>query len=167
MSTSDLRRRQLAAIHIGANELGLIDDGDDCAYRDMLWTVARVRSAAKLDQAGRQRVLDHLRALGWHPAGRRRQKAQGAVTDQQLALIRHLWRALETAGELRRPGEAGLRSFVARYTRHATPGRAGYSSPEWMTRVAARDIIEQLKKWCARRNIDWHNERTHDEHQPA
>lgn len=151
----DRRRRELAAIHIAASELGLIDNGDDAAYRDMLWATTRVRSAAKLDQAGRQRVLDHLRALGWHPAGRRRQKAEGAVTDEQLALVRHLWRELEQAGQLRNPGEAGLRAFVARFTRHATAGRSGFSSPQFMTRAAARDIIEQLKKWAKRCDIDW------------
>lgn len=33
----------------------------------MLWTVARVRSAADLDHAGRQAVLDHLKARGFKP----------------------------------------------------------------------------------------------------
>lgn len=151
----DRRRRELAAIHIAAGELGLIDNGDDAAYRDMLWTTARVRSAAELDQAGRQRVLDHLRALGWSPAGRRSRKADGAVTDEQLALIRHLWRELGQAGELRQPDEAGLRAFVAKFTRHATPGRTGFAAPAFMTRAAARDVIEQLKKWAQRCDIDW------------
>lgn len=157
-SNPDRRRRELAAIHIAATELGLIDNGDDAQYRDMLWTVARVRSAAKLDAAGRQRVLDHLRGLGWSPSGKRRQKAEGAVTDEQLALIRHIWRAMGDSGELRRPGEQGLRAYVSRFTRHATPGRSGFSSPEFMTRTAARDIIEQLKKWAKRCNVDWQHE---------
>lgn len=61
MSTvHDLRRRELAAIHIGAQQIGMGDDG----YRDMLWAVARVRSAKDLDDAGRKHVLDHLRACG-------------------------------------------------------------------------------------------------------
>ena len=38
---------------------------DDDAYRDVLWTVARVRSAADLDWSGRKRVLDHLKACGF------------------------------------------------------------------------------------------------------
>lgn len=59
------RNRQLARIHIEANRLGL----DHETYRAMLWTVARVRSAADLDAAGRQRVLDHL-------ASRRGRKAE-------------------------------------------------------------------------------------------
>lgn len=64
MSTTlpnDSRARELAKIHIAAKELGMDDD----AYRDMLWTVARVRSAGDLDYAGRQRVIEHLRACGF------------------------------------------------------------------------------------------------------
>lgn len=62
MSTvNDRRRRELARIHIAAHALGM----DDGTYRDMLWTVARVRSAGDLDYAGRQTVLDHLKALGF------------------------------------------------------------------------------------------------------
>lgn len=54
------RSRDLAAIHIAAQQLGM----DDATYRDMLWTIARVRSAKDLDWAGRRAVLDHLRACG-------------------------------------------------------------------------------------------------------
>jgi hypothetical protein len=54
------RTRDLAAIHATAKQIGMADD----TYRDMLWTVARVRSAKDLDFAGRRRVLDHLRAVG-------------------------------------------------------------------------------------------------------
>ena len=55
------RNRELAMIHIAAKQLGLDDD----AYRDMLWAVGRVRSAGDLDYAGRQRVIEHLKACGF------------------------------------------------------------------------------------------------------
>ena len=55
------RNRELAQIHIARQQLGMDDD----AYRDVLWTVARVRSAADLDWSGRKRVLDHLKACGF------------------------------------------------------------------------------------------------------
>lgn len=55
------RKQQLAKIHIGANQLGLDRD----TYESMLWTIARVRSARDLDEAGRDRVLQHLRARGF------------------------------------------------------------------------------------------------------
>lgn len=63
----DLRKRDLAAIHIAKGQLAL----DDGTYRDMLWTVARVRSAADLDWAGRKRVLDHLASRGAAIGGKR------------------------------------------------------------------------------------------------
>lgn len=59
----DHRRRELAQIHIAKAQLGL----DDSAYRDMLWTLGRVRSSADLDYAGRQRVLEHLKKCGFQP----------------------------------------------------------------------------------------------------
>lgn len=54
------RARDLAAIHATVKQLGMDDD----TYRDMLWTVARVRSAKDLDFVGRKRVLEHLSAIG-------------------------------------------------------------------------------------------------------
>ena len=64
----DRRRRELARIHIGAKALGLDRDG----YEVMLWTVARVKSAADLDERGRRAVLAHLTAVGFRarPGGR-------------------------------------------------------------------------------------------------
>lgn len=63
MAAPDHRRRELAQIHIAKAQLGMADD----AYRDMLWTIGRVRSAADLDFAGRQRVLEHLKKCGFKP----------------------------------------------------------------------------------------------------
>jgi phage gp16-like protein len=63
MAAPDTRRRELAAIHVAKKALGL----DDGTYRDMLFTVARVRSAADLDHAGRQAVIEHLRRRGFRP----------------------------------------------------------------------------------------------------
>ncbi len=57
----DTRKRELAMIHIAKQQLGMADD----SYRDILWAVARVRSAANLDYAGRKAVLDHLKACGF------------------------------------------------------------------------------------------------------
>ncbi|PJC11851.1 MAG: GemA protein, partial [Comamonadaceae bacterium CG_4_9_14_0_8_um_filter_60_18] len=48
---TDQRRRDLATIHMVKKHLGM----DDAAYRDILWSVARVRSSSELDQAGRSK----------------------------------------------------------------------------------------------------------------
>lgn len=61
----DHRNRELAQIHIAKKQLALDDD----TYRDMLWTVARVRSAGDLDFTGRKRVLEHLRGCGFKARG--------------------------------------------------------------------------------------------------
>ena len=58
---AQLRDNALAQIHIAKKQLGL----DDGTYRDMLWGLARVRSAKDLDHAGRQKVLAHLKASGF------------------------------------------------------------------------------------------------------
>lgn len=55
------RNNDLAQIHIAKKQLGMDDD----TYRDMLWAVARVRSAKQLDHAGRAKVLDHLKRCGF------------------------------------------------------------------------------------------------------
>lgn len=55
------RKADLAAIHVGKKALNL----DDETYRTMLWTVARVRSAADLDHKGRADVLEHMRRRGF------------------------------------------------------------------------------------------------------
>lgn len=57
---TDQRRADLAKIHLAKKQLGL----DDEAYRDLLWTIARVRSAADLDDYGRNQVLAHFRRCG-------------------------------------------------------------------------------------------------------
>lgn len=59
----DIRTRELAQIHIATKDLGL----DDETYRAMLWTVAHVRSSSELDQAGRTKVLNHLKSSGFKP----------------------------------------------------------------------------------------------------
>lgn len=60
------RIRELAAIHIAADQLGMDteDKNPDSEYRSMLWTIARVRSASDLDWTGRKRVLEHLKSRG-------------------------------------------------------------------------------------------------------
>jgi phage gp16-like protein len=62
------RNTELAKIHIAKAQLRLDDD----TYRDMLWTLARVRTAKELTSDGRRRVLDHLRSRGFVDRGRGR-----------------------------------------------------------------------------------------------
>lgn len=54
------RRAELAKIHLAKKQLRMDED----SYRDMLWTIAQVRSAADLDDTGRHRVIAHMRSCG-------------------------------------------------------------------------------------------------------
>ena len=72
MIAPDARNRELAAIHIGAQQLGMdtSDKNPASEYRSMLWTHGRVYSAADLDQGGRTAVIEHLRKRGFTKAVR-------------------------------------------------------------------------------------------------
>lgn len=59
--TDSARKADLARIHIAKKALNMSDD----AYRDILFSVARVRSSAELDFTGRKRLLDHFKRCGW------------------------------------------------------------------------------------------------------
>ena len=50
---TDQRRADLAKIHLAKKQLNLSDE----AYRDLLWVIARVSSAADLDEFGRKNEL--------------------------------------------------------------------------------------------------------------
>lgn len=125
----DLRRRDLAVIHLAAKQLGL----DDETYRAMLWTVARVRSAADLDFAGRAKVLTHMQGRGAR-IGRR---------DPPLVRkMRACWLALRDAGLLRDASERALNAFVHR--------AVGVDAPRFCSSAQAHQVIEALKDWRKR-----------------
>jgi len=92
----DVRNRELAQIHIAKAQLGL----DDATYRDMLWSIGRVRSAGDLDFTGRKRVLEHLRLRGFKPAA----KFHGKPFEAQGRPGRNPeWGWVDSAAEDRRP----------------------------------------------------------------
>jgi len=88
---SDLRKRELAQIHIGRAQLGM----DEETYRAMLWTIARVKSSAELDAWGRGAVLKHYHALGWRS---KRRRHPGKVADPIANLMRKIEAQLADMG---------------------------------------------------------------------
>jgi phage gp16-like protein len=60
MPTKDIRKSELAQIHIGKTQLGM----DEETYRAMLQNVAGVESSSRLDGYGRRKVIAHLKAKG-------------------------------------------------------------------------------------------------------
>lgn len=129
---SDTRTRELAAIHVAKKDLGLSDD----EYRDILFVVARVRSASDLDAAGRARVLDHFRSRG--ALGGRQVKRNDS--DPMVRKLWALWGELVDAGKANNPN--GLNAWVQRQT--------GVSRPQWLNGRQMEKCIEALKKWLDR-----------------
>lgn len=88
-AAADSRKRDLATIHIAKTQLGL----DEETYRQMLWTIGRVKSSADLDYAGRRNVIDHLVSRGFKKHSRPKtanvkapqiQKIEALLADQKL-----------------------------------------------------------------------------------
>lgn len=129
-SADALRKRELARIHVVKGQLKLSDD----EYRDLLFAIARVRSAGDLDWTGRKRVLDHLTKL--HRA------TQPEGGDRQVRHIRFLWHRLAELGAIEHDSTAALRAFVKRQT--------GKDVLAWLSTSEARTVIESLKQWVAR-----------------
>lgn len=94
-TAADVRKTELAQIHIARQQLGM----DDETYRDMLWTVARVRSSADLDWVGRKRVLDHLKACGFKVKPKRLPAAHNPLAATKEAIEGKIALQLKELGE--------------------------------------------------------------------
>jgi len=128
---------------------GKIFGGDDEAYREMLWGVARVKSCKELAGPKIQLVIRHLEqclgqaSQGQGPGVRGQEKPQGPqrATDDQLGLIRGLWarvsRVAQEWGPESRQAHQALNMFLYRRFRAA--------APEWLTLPQAQRVIEALK----------------------
>lgn len=66
-ASTNTRQRDLAKIHIAKKQLGM----DDETYRELLFNIAGVRSAADLDGRGRSAVIKHLRRCGFKSSPKR------------------------------------------------------------------------------------------------
>lgn len=96
---NQVRRNELAAIHVAKKQLNL----DDTTYRTMLFTITRKRSAADLDHAERQAVIEHLRKRGFvrlestygtAPAA----EGRPSVAADRLPLVNKIQALLDEAG---------------------------------------------------------------------
>lgn len=160
----DGRTRDLQLIHIAKRDLDL----DDESYRMMLREVVGVESAADLDERGRRRVIEHLKAKGFRirrgRAGggnlnRRRDDrappADGTTESSdwrqpRINKIIKLWALLRDAGVLRGDGsETALWRFCARVS--------GVAQIEWATSPGLNRCVEALRAWCRREGIPLHD----------
>lgn len=119
----DIRRRELAQIHVAKAQLGI----DDETYRAMLFTIARVHSAADLDWRGRKLVLDHLKAKGFTIKSKRR-AAPAAGKAALVAKIRAQLIALDNKPDAYADGIARQMFKVERFE---------WCSPEQLRKIVA------------------------------
>ena len=148
------RRKDLAIIHIAKKSLGMDDD----TYRQMLFTIARVRSAADLNHTGRIAVIEHLHALGFkspRPITNSRRHYKRGTTKPQVGLMLHLWHCLARAGAVDAPGRHGLRTWVKAASRKYHPHDVGYDAPELLPNDVTNKLIEMLKGMADDRDINW------------
>lgn len=137
LSTADraaLRRRDLAAIHKMAAQLGMdtSDPSPGSEYRTMLQERGGASSAADLSMAGRAAVIGHLARL----------TGAGSRTMSARQFIELLWKQLGEAGKLDDPTAGGLSKFLHRM--HGVHLLSG------LTGAQAAKTIEALKAWKAR-----------------
>lgn len=135
-TASAIRKRELAQIHVAKSQLGIDDD----TYRAMLWTVAKVKSAADLDWAGRKKVIDHLKTKGFKiKRGNKVVGTRPLASDDQSKMIRALWLELHEYGYVENPAESALATFVKRMT--------DVDALQWLNSMQASKVIEELKRW--------------------
>ncbi|URX63294.1 regulatory protein GemA [Luteibacter anthropi] len=145
-----MRNDQLGKIHIAAKQLGM----DDSTYRDMLWSIGRVRSAKDLDLAGREAVLKHLAACGWKNPRPSTSARSPYSKGSRAALIRHLWTRLAQAGQVQDGTDAALRAFVRNQSAPHHPAKTGWDHPNLLPTWVAGKVIEHLKQWCERAGVE-------------
>lgn len=127
---ADSRRAELARIHLGRKALGLDED----AYRGLLRDAAGVGSAADLDQRGRSKVLDRLRADG---AFGRRSPETGPERAPLIGKIHAL------LGE--RP-VAYAEAILRRQMGDAAPDRLEWARPGDLRKVVAALEYDRIRK---------------------
>ncbi len=123
------RKRELGHIHQGKAQLGWSDDD----YRYHLRALTGQDSAARLDAAGRTKVLAHMAMLGYAP------RASIFKPFDQAEKIKWLWRKVGQAGGLRDATPAALLAFVGRTT------GTGVADVKFLPVADASKVIEALK----------------------
>jgi len=167
LTAASLRNRELGLIHAAKKALGM----EDWLYREMLSNLTGKNSAAKLDQAERRRVIEHLRKSGFAtradakqsppPKGRgsrggrlkltlseeawaEYKKCHNAGQKPQSAYICALWVELRVIGALRHK-TASVERYMERNT--------NVSRPQWLTPSEANNVIEGLIAWIQRHRV--------------
>jgi len=134
----------LAKIHIAKKALGLTDE----VYRDMLYLHFKVESAAQLDERQATVLLNKFRAKGWQAKSRpaKPSKSSPVYADGQRRKVLALWITLADAGVVRNRSDLALQAYVKR--------QIGVDNLKWCDSGQLNRLIESLKQWAAREDVD-------------
>ena len=141
-TAQDVRNSELAQIHIAQAQLGMDDD----TYRNVLWTVARVRSSKDLDWSGRKRVLDHMKACGFKVRPKRLPTAHNPLAMTKEAIEAKIATQLKDLGQ-NWPYAYGVARRI-----YPTMNRFEFLSPQQLGEVSSaleRTIRYKRKKEAA------------------
>lgn len=139
VDSAGARRADLAAIHVAKKALAWDDD----TYRDILFTVCRVRSAGELDFAGRKRFLAHLRACQVQTGIKAPVAPEKTPWGPQQRLLWALWQQLADAGLVNDRSRTALQAWATRQT--------GVARLEWLTSAQRDLVIDSAKRWLSRK----------------
>lgn len=147
------RRALLAKVHIAKKQLGLPDD----AYRTVIASnFPGKESAKKLTDRELRSLIEHFKTRGWNDQGRgKRKPGSDYRTESKRPMVRKiyvLWAILRDNGRVSAKRPDG---FVARQTKTADRPD-GVANTEWLEDDEAWQVIEALKKWIHRENLEHH-----------
>ena len=135
------KKKYIQLIHVAKSKLGLDDD----VYRDILTNTTGKNSTKDMNISELVRVLNRLKSNGFTVQPQTKEMAD----TPQNNLILHLWNTLHQKGIVKNQSEQALLKFIQRHFKEL-------KSLNELTSYQASKIIEHLKNWCLRADIDYH-----------
>ncbi|MEJ2692606.1 MAG: DUF1018 domain-containing protein [Candidatus Thiodiazotropha sp.] len=146
----DIRRADLAKIHIGKKAL----DIDEDVYRSLIETISkgRTNSASALTVDERTALLRKFGSLGWKPTRRASPGSRHKPTHKKTVVdkIRATWIQMHKEGVI----EDGTEKALGRYCHRMS----GKYSPDWLYLKGQLMVLESLKQWRKRQWRKWYRE---------
>jgi len=138
----DRRKKLVSKVKIAQKQLCMDDD----AYRDLLFSITKQRSAAKLKVWELENVLKRMVNLGFKAKPAKAAGDRKQADDNQSKMIRALWLELHESGKVRDSSEKALVNFAKGQLKTTS----GIDALQWLSVRQKRRLIEQLKLWLAR-----------------
>ena len=157
-SPSLSRKRYIQLIHIGKSQLKLNDEN----YRAVLMGSASKESCKDMSALELDKVLQRMKSMGFKPTNKRvssskfspksRDKRQKSMLDK----LRQVWIEMSYAGYLKDGSEKALLNWSKNQVKRFNKSIA-IESLEWLRPWMLFSLIEQLKKWQKRCEVESKN----------